>query len=292
MDGRTLTKDLGGRWYGRYGIAPCPVCQASRRPEQNALTLADSGGRLLLHCKKSHCDFIAILAAAGVTSDSYEEPDADEIARREAEEKAEAEKKERQAWRCWSDAVPIEGTVAEQYLRGRGITCPLPDSLRFHPSCWHSPTARTHPAMVARVDGIDGFAIHRTYLSPDGSKADVDGNKMMLGKVAGGAVRLTDPPDGRLIVAEGIETALSLASGLLRWPAITWAALSTSGMQRLLLPPQPGRLTIAPDGDAAGREAAHLLAEQAHGLGWEVSLLPAPEGCDWNDILMMRKAVA
>ena len=62
------------------------------------------------------------------------------------------------------------------------------------------------------------------------------------------------------MVAEGIETALSLASGLLRAPAAVWAALSTSGLRGLRLPVQPGRLTVAADGDAAGREAAAALA--------------------------------
>jgi len=93
---------------------------------------------------------------------------------------------------------------------------------------------------------------------------------------------------GRLAVAEGIETALSLACGLLRAPATIWAALSTSGLTGLCLPPDPGKLTIAPDGDAPGRAAAHALAERAHGLGWNVSLLTAPEGRDWNDILSMK----
>ncbi|MCX7298969.1 MAG: toprim domain-containing protein [Rhodobacterales bacterium] len=69
------------------------------------------------------------------------------------------------------------------------------------------------------------------------------------------------------------------------------AALSTSGIRGLRLPPIPGRLTIAPDGDKAGRESAHALASRAHGLGWQVSLLPAPEGRDWNDVLT-GKAVA
>ncbi len=40
-DAQSLTMALGGRWYGRYGIAPCPVCQPERRKGQNALNLAD-----------------------------------------------------------------------------------------------------------------------------------------------------------------------------------------------------------------------------------------------------------
>lgn len=59
--------------------------------------------------------------------------------------------------------------------------------------------------------------------------------------------------------------------------ATIWATLSTSGMRSLHLPLEPGRLTVASDGDTAGREAAHALAERAYAAGWAVSLLPAPE---------------
>ena len=291
-DARSLTTALGGRWHGRYGTAPCPVCQPEARKDQNALTLSDgSEGRLLAHCKRADCAFRDILAAAGATPGDYTAPDPATKARHEAKRRAEAEKKARQAHRLWCEARPIAGTVAETYLRGRGITCPLPDTLRFCPECWHGPTATRLPAMVALVDGAEGFAVHRTYLHADGSgKAPLDPAKLMLGATAGGAVRLSGGADS-LAVAEGIETALSLLCGLLRRPATVWAALSAPGIAGLHLPPQPGRVTIAPDGDPAGRKAAHALAGRAHALGWAVSLLPAPDGRDWNDVLA-GKAVA
>ena len=103
---------------------------------------------------------------------------------------------------------------------------------------------------------------------------------------------LSEAPAGPLVVAEGIETALSLASGLLRTPATIWAALSTSGIRGLNLSLTASRLTIAPDGDKPGREAANALAERAHALGWQVSLLPAPDGRDWNDILTKKGEAA
>lgn len=288
---RDLTQSLGGRWWRRYGVAPCPVCQPERRKGQDALTLHDGRLGLLLHCKKASCDFTSILAAAGIAHGSYAVPNPAETARRDAEHRAEAAKRARQAERCWREAQPIAGTVAEYYLReARGITCPLPPSLRFHPGAWHGPTATKAPALVALVEGGDGFAVHRTYLmdtSKKAAKAAIYPTKMMLGATAGGAVRLTRA-QGQLVVAEGIETALSLACGLLRRPATIWAALSTSGMRGLRLPPEAGRLTIAPDGDPAGREAAYALAERAHANGWVVSLLPAPEASDWNDILTMK----
>ena len=269
-----------------------PVCQPEGRKGQNALTLADGRSGLLAHCKRAGCDFREILGAAGVAPGGCAPREPAALARREAERKAEAAKRARQAERLWREAAPIAGTAAERYLRGRGITCPLPPTLRFHPDCWHGATATRHPALVAVVEGGDGFAVHRTYLRPDGSgKAALDPDKTMLGAVAGGAVRLAEAPGG-LAAAEGIETALSLACGLLRAPGSVWAALSTSGLRGLRLPPEPGRLTIAPDGDPAGRDAAHALAERAHATGWAVSLLPAPEGRDWNDVLTLKEGAA
>jgi hypothetical protein len=111
---------------------------------------------------------------------------------------------------------------------------------------------------------------------------------MMLGTAAGGAVHLSEAP-GALIVAEGIETALSLASGLLPEAGAIWAALSTSGMSGLKLPVRPHEIVIATDGDDAGRRAGNDLAERAHYEGWKVSLLPAPYGRDWNDILLAQE---
>jgi hypothetical protein len=290
-DTRTITEALGGRWHGRYGTAPCPVCQPEGRKRQDALTLGDGRGGLLLHCKKSHCDFREILAAAGIAPGEYRAPDPAVIAQREATRRAEAQRKAAQAKRLWDETQPINGTPAETYLRGRGITCELPCTLRFHPEAWHGPTAQRWPAMVAAVQGADMPAVHRTWLSADGTrKADIEPAKAMLGATSGGAVLLSDGP-ARLVVAEGIESGLSLLCGLLDGPATVWAALSTSGLRGLRLPARPGRLTIATDGDKPGREAAHALAERAHALCWHVGILDPGDGLDFNDFLT-RKAVA
>lgn len=285
MDARTLTIALGGKWKAKGGNAPCPVCQPERRRDQDALSITEDGGKLLLHCFKGGCAFRDIAAAAGIAPGNVSSPDPATLAAREAEKRAEAEKRERQAQAIWAEALPIGGTLAETYLRGRGITRTLPATLRFHPDCWHGPSARRYPALVALVEGSGGFGIHRTYLRADGAgKADIDPPKAMLGTCAGGAVKLSDGP-GPLVACEGIETGLSLLSGLLGEPASVWAALSTSGLRALNLPRQPGNLVIASDGDAPGHEAAEALAHRAHSAGWGVTRLAAPEGQDWNDML-------
>lgn len=285
-----LTRRLGGKWHGYYGVAPCPCCQPERRKDQTALTLSNGrDGRLLAHCKRAECDFRDILAALGLSATVYRTADPQEVVKRKAQEMAEAKKNATQAKRCWEETQPIAGTLAETYLRNRAITCALPDTLRFHPECWHGPTACRLPAMVARIDGTDGFAIHRTYLTAQGRKASVSPAKMMLGKSTGGAVSVFEHV-GSLVVAEGIETALSLSSGLMSTPATVWASLSTSGMVNLSLPSRTGKLIVALDGDDAGQSAAFKLAERASALGWQVGLLAAPQGCDWNDVLARKEA--
>ena len=280
MNPQTLTEHLHGRWYGTYGAAPCPVCQPERKRDQNALTLSEGrDGNLVLHCKKSSCAFTSILAAAGLRGDEYR-PLAQSFATPAPKAPGATDQA---AKRLWAASKPIGGTVAERYLRGRGIDCDLPRTLRFVPDALHTPSGLRLPCMVAVVQGAGGFAIHRTYLSRDGKgKARVEPQKMMLGTTAGGAVRLSDD-DSRLVVCEGIETGLSLLCGLLEGPASIWAALSTSGMRGLQLPREPGRLLVALDGDVPGRAAGIALAERAHAAGWDVKTSDPGDGLDWND---------
>lgn len=289
MSAREITLALRGKWYRHYGIACCPA-HGDSKP---SLTLADANdGRLLMSCKAG-CDFIEVLSALrslGIMTGrgGYKLADPIDTAKREAEERAAADRTARKALATWKEALPIAGSIAEAYLRNRGITCALPETLRFHPECRH-PSAKRLPAMIALVEGLPRRAIHRTYLHPDGNgKAVLHPQKAMQGACAGGAVRLTRA-NGPLVVAEGIETALSLCSGLLRAPATIWAALSAPGIAALRLPDRAQRLTIATDGDDAGKVAARKLAERADILGWNVNLLLAPEGTDWNDILTNKE---
>jgi hypothetical protein len=72
--------------------------------------------------------------------------------------------------------------------------------------------------------------VHRTYVRNDRlGKAALLPNKAMLGPVAGGAVHLSNI-NGPLVVTEGIETGLSLLSGVLGKPSSVWAALNATGM--------------------------------------------------------------
>lgn len=188
--------------------------------------------------------------------------------------------------RIWRETLPAEGSPVQAYLKGRGYDGMIPPVLRFHPRLFHA--SRTyHPAMVAAVTlwpskTISG--VHRTYLTTDGlGKAPLSPNKMMLGMLKGGAVRLS-PIGTKLILAEGIETALSCfyATNI-----PTWSCLSTSGMMGVVVPPPEitSEIIICADGDAAGQHAADKLAKRLHGTGYTVRMASPPQGQDFNDIL-------
>jgi len=282
---QSTTEQLGGKWMGTYGLTRCPAHE-DREP---SLSLADgANGNLLLKCHAG-CSYEAVrdaMAARGLIRENRGFQPLSVAAQSLIREKQrqQALKRSDQARDIWRATTLIRKTPAEAYLRGRGITCALSGNLAYAATCWHQ-SARRVPALISKVEGGDGFAVHRTYLLRDGSgKADLSPNKAMLGATKGGAVRLMSDA-GPLVVAEGIETALSLACGLLPGPMTLWAALSAGGMKALRLPARPGELIIAPDGDQTGGDAAKALAARAHDLGWNVSLLPASDGMDWNDVL-------
>jgi len=146
------------------------------------------------------------------------------------------------------------------------------------------------PAMVALVTrGTDNerLGILRTFLTADGKdKAWCLPNKMMLGACASGAVWLSEPSDS-LMVGEGIETCLSAMQATGR---PTWAALSAPGLGSLDLPGHIREVTILADMDdrGEGERAATNAASRWRREGRRVRIARAPQGLDFNDVLMGR----
>lgn len=185
------------------------------------------------------------------------------------------------------------GDPVWRYLRRRGfghMLEALPDCLRFHHALsYHHEDGHVtrHPAMVAPLVGQDGqiTALHRTYLTRDGRKADVPSPKKLTraaGHVSGATIPLFAPRRGQLGIAEGIETALGAhcASGV---PVV--ASYSASTLAAWTWPAGLQHLVIFADNDPAGRKAAETL--QARARRYRVRcdvLLPSIEGQDWADV--------
>lgn len=192
--------------------------------------------------------------------------------------------------RLFQHGRPIKGTLAEVYLRDRGITAAMDCSaLRFHPALMYcSGTADRHqcyPALLAAVtdrrDRMTG--VQRTYLDPGRpTKAAVASPRKALGKLSGHGVRFGGHAD-ILVVGEGIETVLSLVQAVPELPAT--AALSAGHLAAFELPPGLRYLIIAQDDDAAGHSAAARLRARAQARGIAVVDL-VPKLGDFNDDLM------
>jgi putative DNA primase/helicase len=288
MTAETIAKALGGRKAGAAWMARCPAHE-DREP---SLSVKDAdSGKVLLRCHAG-CDqqmVIAALKARGIWLGSgrrrgtvirsqpipvaKDEPDRDDAERTQT------------ALRLWGASVPATGTLVETYLRARGIVMPIPATLRFHCGAKHA-RDKFWPAMVALVTrGTDGapLAIHRTFLARDGTnKAPIEQAKMMLGPCRGGAVRL-GPITDRLLVAEGIENALSATQAT---GQAAWAALSTSGLRTLELPVEARDVVVLADGDEPGEPAANDAALRWKRGGRRVRIARPPRGFDFNDVLL------
>jgi len=282
----TIAKALGGRKAGATWMARCPV----HNDGTPSLSIRESDhGKVLVRCHAGCAQeqVISILRSRGLWTlnsprshptqrpNVQHKPDQDDAKRSDA------------ALAIWRATAPANNTVIESYLASRGLRLPIVSGLRFHTGLKH-PSGGIWPVMVALVtNGEDGkpLAIHRTFLARDGGgKAPVNPPKMMLGPCRGGAVRLGLLSDV-LMVGEGIETCLAAvrATG---HPA--WAALSTSGLRVLDLPGDVRDVIVLADGDEPGEAAARDCALRWKREGRRARIARAPQGMDFNDVLIGR----
>ncbi len=187
-------------------------------------------------------------------------------------------------WAAASKAGPIAAT----YLRSRGISIAAPGSIREMAALKHGPSGQSLPALVAAVQGPDGkiIAVLRTYLCADYSaKAAVNPQKMALGSIKGGKVRLAKAGP-TLAICEGIETGFSVQE---RYGLPTWCALGASNLPNLVLPAEVRRIVICADNGAAGMVAAEKAATRFADEGREVLIAqPTGEISDFNDLTGKR----
>jgi hypothetical protein len=193
------------------------------------------------------------------------------------------------ARRLFAMAQPISGTIADTYLRQRGITALHGlGALRFHPRCYYRPDqdapTETWPALIAAVTDLAGTitGAHRTWLDPAGhDKAPVDTPRRAMGHLLGNGVRF-GIAHHVMAAGEGIETMLSLRCAVPTMPLV--AALSANHLAVLVFPATLRRLYVARDRDAAGDAVTATLTERARASGIEPIALSPTRG-DFNEDL-------
>ncbi len=206
----------------------------------------------------------------------------------------------------WAQCVPVTpGDPCALYLEQRRLAgaWSLPNVLRFHralPYWQHqgndkvSEKLGTFPAMVAPLIAPNGrmVALHRTFLTSDGRKADVPSPKKLTGTagpLAGACIPLHRPARGCIGIAEGIETALAA------WCASTVptvASYCAGNLAAWRWPAGVQRLVIFADADKVGGEAARTLRMRALAARLHCEVLtPTTPGADWCDVWAERDAV-
>ena len=283
---REIVDSLGGTWRRNRGMCRCPA-HDDRTP-----SLSVSLGRraILFHCFAgcSNDEVIAALGRRGVRArelfdGSGCEP-LPEIPRKETID--------RNASRLWRGADALRGSPAETYLLRRGLT-QFSSDLRFHPRTPLGPrgAVRFLPAMLAAVRSDLGvIAVHRTFLDARACLAGFERPKRALGSLQHGAVRLAIPREGRLGLAEGIETALS-AMQLFGVPC--WATLGNERFGLVTIPESVRELHLFVDNDPGG-DLAEERAREAYACDGRriAAMRPASLDEDWNDVLMNRALAA
>jgi putative DNA primase/helicase len=262
----------------------CPV-HGSRTGRSATLALRDSSAGIVVHCHAG-CETREVLTELrrlGLLDGDSDGTSPASLVR--SDERADTAWRIAMARRIWGAGRDARGTAVARYLAGRGIILPVPPSLRWA-AALRRPDATTGPAMVARVDGLDGelIGVHRTWLARDAAGTWRRRDRASLGPIRGGAVRLA-PSAETLMIGEGIETCLAAiqATGL-----HGWAALSTSGMVAMILPPAVRTVIILADHDrsGAGARAARAAAVRWLAEGRRVRIaMPSKPGTDMADVL-------
>lgn len=269
---RQLVLRLGGHWHGHYGLCRCPA-HADTRP---SLRIAGGQTNILVHCFAG-CRRGEILRALRdfETGPSPSNPSAIAEPRPTIS-----------LWtmqRIWGEGRAVEGTCAETYLRRRGIAGRSP-ALRFHPRLFAGPRKNgvSFPGLMAAISNDEGLiAIQRTFLSPDGQKAPIDGPRRTIGSPGIGAVRLSEPRNGVLGLAEGTETALS-AQALFDIP--TWATCGTENFAKVAIPESVSDLWLFLD-NGRGGDRAECLVHERTSLQARIHVRRPPHDFgDWNDV--------
>jgi hypothetical protein len=184
------------------------------------------------------------------------------------------------ARRLWQSATAISDSPVARYLAQRGLLR-ASDQLRYLARTPLGPrgAAQFLPAMLAAVTTDIGIiAVHRTFLEVrSGRLAGFERPKRALGSLGCGAVRLVPAQQGRLGLAEGIESALS-AMQLFGIPC--WATLGNERFGLVAIPESVCELYLFIDNDAGG-----AVAEQRARKAYAGPIVSSTRDCRPRQVL-------
>lgn len=170
---------------------------------------------------------------------------------------------------------PIEGTLAERYLREhRGIVGPFKKGvLAYHPNLKNWKNKLYAPALIvaARNDQDEIMGIQAIYLDPvTARKADYanpafkDIVKLSLGKTSTGSLLQQGTIDGKIAFAEGPETALSVAQAEPTWTV--YLTFGTGNFATVPLRAKSDSILFCADNDGPGSGTATTVENAAEEL--------------------------
>ena len=268
---KNIVEKLGGVWRGTRGECRCPAHDDGT--PSLSVRLGDTA--ILFHCFAG-CTPVEVMKA---------------LQRQRLHDRSAvampADKPKRDmgalALRLWKASGPIAGTLAEDYLRARGLSSPFSRALRFNPATilGSGVDRRTMPAMIAAVENDLGLvAVQRTFLDPnDVLRKPIPKPKVSLGLLGTAAIRLS-PATDELGLAEGIEDARSATEW---FGTPTWALGGVERLAFVAIPEKVRRVIVYGDRGRAAERSLEKAREHLTANGRElVSRLPEHHD-DWND---------
>jgi hypothetical protein len=275
-----IANKFGGQASRNGYLISCPVVshgkgQGDRKPSLWICDGADGG--LIVHCFAG-CARVDILAALG--AEAGDRPQRDNAKTRDAKRRA-------YATRLYCESQPIEGTVVERYLRGRGLDPTIQEVrlvTRFHPGIWLE-ADQYHPGMLTLYYDIytdAGCGLDQTFLTQDGSKI----TRLSVARTRFQAAAKLGKPTDKLVVGEGFETCIAAHMLGLR---PVWALGSATGVRFFPVLRGIKQLTILREHDPTGREAAEACALRWLSSGREVLFNQSPIGKDHADFFKERE---
>ncbi len=210
-----------------------------------------------------------------------------------------AKQKIQKAQTIYRGTQPIVGTIAERYLREhRGILGELEDkTFRYHPALKNWMTGSIHPALVViardRNDQVCG--LQAIFLDTKTAKKSYQlGSyvKLSRGLIGEGAIVHAGKPNNKIALAEGPETALSIAEAQPDWTV--YVTFGVSNFAKVRLPENTQNILICADNDGHDSTTSKSITKSAEQLAkrgvdvW-VAEPQKPEHktkWDFNDALM------